>query len=71
MKTPLLQALPPGSSKATAKLFAAKGWQVIATMRIPAGRSELNAIRNVTVLPLDVTNPAQIKETTQKGHSNG
>ncbi|MCF0060410.1 SDR family NAD(P)-dependent oxidoreductase [Dyadobacter chenwenxiniae] len=52
--------------RATAKLFAAKGWKVIATMRKPENETELNVRDNVTVLPLDVTNATQIRETTQQ-----
>ncbi len=50
-----------GLGKAAAKLFAGKGWKVIATMRAPEKETELTAIAGVTVLPLDVTNGAQIE----------
>jgi NAD(P)-dependent dehydrogenase (short-subunit alcohol dehydrogenase family) len=60
-----------GIGKATAKLFAAKGWNVIATMRKPENEQELNLLENVTLLPLDVTNLAQIKETTQNALALG
>ncbi|MBO9203682.1 MULTISPECIES: SDR family oxidoreductase [Niastella] len=66
MKTIFITGASTGLGKATAKLFASRGWQVIATMRNPANEKELNGINNITLLPLDVTNPAQIKETTQK-----
>jgi NAD(P)-dependent dehydrogenase (short-subunit alcohol dehydrogenase family) len=52
-----------GLGKATAKLFAAQGWNVIATMRTPEKEEELNTIENITLLPLDVTNVEQIKTT--------
>ncbi|RIV18626.1 SDR family oxidoreductase [Fibrisoma montanum] len=52
-----------GLGKATAKLFQRKGWNVIATMRNPASETELNQLDNVTLLPLDVTDPLQVKET--------
>ena len=71
MKTIFITGASTGLGKATAKLFAAKGWQIIATMRNPAGEKELNTIKNITLLPLDVTNPAQIKETTQKAIAMG
>jgi len=45
-----------GLGKATAKLFAANGWKVIATMRKPENETELNLVGNITLLPLDVTN---------------
>jgi NAD(P)-dependent dehydrogenase (short-subunit alcohol dehydrogenase family) len=66
MKTIFITGASTGLGKATAKLFAAQGWQVIATMRNPEVEKELNAIRNITLLPLDVANAVQIKETTQK-----
>jgi len=66
MKTIFITGASAGLGKATAKLFAAKGWNVIATMRKPENDKELNLINNITLLPLDVTNAAQIKETVQK-----
>ncbi|MBU6342683.1 MAG: SDR family oxidoreductase [Bacteroidetes bacterium] len=55
-----------GLGSATAKLFAAKGWHVIATMRSPEKDTELGQLENMTILPLDVTNPDQIKTTVEK-----
>jgi NAD(P)-dependent dehydrogenase (short-subunit alcohol dehydrogenase family) len=66
MKTIFITGASTGLGKATAKLFATKGWNVIATMRKPENEKELNAINNITLLPLDVTNAEQIKETVQK-----
>jgi len=66
MKTIFITGASAGIGKATAKLFAAKGWNVIATMRKPENEKELNLLNNVTLLPLDVTNKQQIIETTQK-----
>ena len=60
-----------GLGKATAKLFANKGWNVIATMRKPENETELNTLDNITILPLDVTNVDQIKTTTEKAISLG
>lgn len=54
-----------GLGKATAKLFASKGWNVIATMRNPEKETELKQFKNITILPLDVTNAVQIKETVK------
>ena len=59
-----------GLGYASAKLFAAKGWKVIATMRDPS-KSDLGAIAGVTLMPLDVTNAAQIKETAAKALALG
>ncbi|MEI6412123.1 MAG: SDR family oxidoreductase [Bacteroidota bacterium] len=60
-----------GLGRATALLFAEKGWNVIATMRKPEAETELGATPNITLLPLDVTNPEQIKETVQKALASG
>jgi NADP-dependent 3-hydroxy acid dehydrogenase YdfG len=70
-KTIFITGASAGIGKATAKYFAAKGWKVIATMRKPENEQELNLLKNVTLLPLDVTNLAQIKETTQKALALG
>ena len=50
-----------GLGKSTAKLFAKKGWTVIATMRNPDNASELSQLPNVHLLELDITKPDQIK----------
>ena len=71
MKTIFITGASTGLGKATAKLFASKGWKVIATMRKPENEKELTLIDNITLLPLDVTNLAQIKETTQKAIALG
>jgi NAD(P)-dependent dehydrogenase (short-subunit alcohol dehydrogenase family) len=71
MKTIFITGASTGLGKATAKLFAANGWKVIATMRKPGNETELNKISNITLLPLDVTNLNQIKETTQKAIALG
>ena len=65
-KTIFITGASSGIGKATAKLFAAKGWHVIATMRKPENEKELNELDNVTLLPLDVTDRDQITETAQK-----
>ena len=66
MKTIFITGASAGLGKATAKLFAANGWRVIATMRNPEKEQELKAIGNITLLPLDVTNPEQIQKTVQE-----
>jgi NAD(P)-dependent dehydrogenase (short-subunit alcohol dehydrogenase family) len=71
MKTIFITGASTGLGKATAKLFASKGWKVIATMRKPENEKELNLIDNISLLPLDVTNLVQIKETTQKAITLG
>jgi NAD(P)-dependent dehydrogenase (short-subunit alcohol dehydrogenase family) len=71
MKTIFITGASTGLGKETAKLFAAKGWNVIATMRKPENETELNKIANITLLPLDVTDIEQIKATAQKAIALG
>ena len=62
MKTVLITGCSSGFGFAAARRFAAAGWSVLATLRGSADRPEaaaLAAIPGVTVLPLDVTDPAQ------------
>ena len=49
-----------GLGRAAAKLFASRGWTVIATMRSPEKESELATLRNIVLLPLDITDLQQI-----------
>jgi len=63
MKTIFITGASAGLGKATAKLFAANGWKVIATMRKPENELELNQIENIILRPLDVTNLKQVEET--------
>ena len=58
-KTIFITGSSTGLGRAAALLFASRGWKVIATMRKPAG-DELGRTPNITLLPLDVTDPAQI-----------
>jgi len=71
MKTIFITGASAGLGKATAKLFHAKGWKVIATMRSPEKETELNQLKNVTLLPLDVTRVDQINITVQKALALG
>jgi NAD(P)-dependent dehydrogenase (short-subunit alcohol dehydrogenase family) len=60
-----------GLGRAAAVLFARSGWQVIATMRDPSKETELSAMPNVTVMALDVTEPAQIAEVANRALAIG
>lgn len=71
MKTIFITGASAGLGKATAQLFQSKGWKVIATMRSPEKETELNQLKNVTLLPLDVTNIQQIETTVQAAISLG
>jgi short-subunit dehydrogenase len=59
-----------GLGKETAKLFAQKGWKVIATMRKPEMDKELKEFSNIHLLALDVTNKEQIKKVVEDVISN-
>lgn len=61
MKAIFITGASSGLGKATAKLFASKGWQVIATMRQPENEKELSLLDNVKLLKLDVTDINSIK----------
>jgi len=65
MKTIFITGASTGLGKATAILFQAKGWKVIATMRKPENETELSLLENVILLPLDVTNIDQVRKTVQ------
>jgi NAD(P)-dependent dehydrogenase (short-subunit alcohol dehydrogenase family) len=60
MKTIFITGASSGLGKATARLFAQKGWKVIATMRDPEKETELIGLTNVSLLALDVADPIQI-----------
>ena len=66
MPTIFITGASAGLGKATAKLFAARGWNVLATMRHPELETELTQLPAVHLLPLDVTNLAQIEATVQR-----
>jgi len=71
-KTIFITGASSGLGKATAKLFQANGWNVIATMRKPEQEIELKELPNVTVYGLDVTDTAAIQKTVSeilKSHS--
>ncbi|WP_085692624.1 MULTISPECIES: SDR family oxidoreductase [unclassified Pseudomonas] len=62
MKTIFITGASTGLGKATALLFQRRGWSVIATMRDVEKGADLAKLDNVSVLPLDVTDPAQIEK---------
>ncbi|HEV3326689.1 MAG TPA: SDR family NAD(P)-dependent oxidoreductase [Puia sp.] len=63
MKTIFITGASTAAGHATARLFAGKGWKVIATLRQPESATELAALPNTTLLPLDITDPEQISKT--------
>jgi NAD(P)-dependent dehydrogenase (short-subunit alcohol dehydrogenase family) len=60
MKTIVITGSSSGIGQATAKHFAAQGWQVAATMRRPENETELAEIDNIKLYQLDVTDQASI-----------
>jgi len=60
-----------GLGRAAAKLFLARGWKVIATMRDPEKELELAGLPGVVRLALDITRPAQIERAAAEAISSG
>lgn len=58
----LITGASSGFGLATAELFLARGWDVIATMRTPAAH-KMGAHDRLQVLPLDVTDATSIAQT--------
>ncbi len=56
-----------GIGQVTAKLFAERGWNVVATMRSPEEETDLVNLPNVLVTRLDVTDPASIADAVAAG----
>ena len=65
MKTIFITGASSGIGRETTKYFAGQGWRVIATMRNPQKAGELEDLPNVVIMPLDLMNPEQIRETSQ------
>lgn len=64
MNTIVITGSSSGIGKATARLFAEKGWTVIATMRAPEKETELTQYQNVHLYPMDVTNSEQVTKVS-------
>ncbi len=60
-----------GLGRAAAKLFASKGWKVIASMRDPKKEKELGKISGVRLMTLDVTDPDQIESVAEQVVGSG
>ncbi|WP_281225560.1 SDR family oxidoreductase [Flavobacterium aquiphilum] len=71
-KTIFITGTSSGLGKATAKLFHANDWYIIAAMRNPENEMELTKLKNCTLVKLDIANPIEIKtaiETVLKKHT--
>jgi NAD(P)-dependent dehydrogenase (short-subunit alcohol dehydrogenase family) len=66
-KTLLITGSSSGFGKATARLFAARGWNVIATMRRPEDERDLNGLSDVLVTRLDVQDCGSIAAAIGEG----
>ena len=60
-----------GLGRATAKLFASKGWKVIASMRDPKKEEELIKISGITLMALDITNLREIERVAEQVVASG
>ncbi|MCG5238591.1 SDR family oxidoreductase [Azospirillum doebereinerae] len=67
MKTILITGCSSGIGRAAARLFAERGWNVVATMRDPADDTELAALDGVLVTRLDVQDQDSIGHAIQAG----
>lgn len=66
-KTILITGSSAGIGKAAAQYFAAKGWNVIATMRSPEKETALTTLPNVFVTRLDVQEKADMQQVIDEG----
>jgi NAD(P)-dependent dehydrogenase (short-subunit alcohol dehydrogenase family) len=66
MSTIFITGSSSGLGRATAKLFASKGWRVIASMRDPKRENELGDISGITLMALDVTDLHEIESVAEQ-----
>src|SRR6516225_10172002 len=71
MSTIFITGSSSGLGRATAKLFASKGWNVIASMRDPNKEKELGQISAVALMSLDVTDPHEIENVAEEVVASG
>jgi NAD(P)-dependent dehydrogenase (short-subunit alcohol dehydrogenase family) len=65
--TVLITGTSSGLGRATAKLFHARGWNVVATMRTPSLETELTQLDRMLVTHLDVQDTASIQAAVAAG----
>ncbi|WP_431209873.1 SDR family oxidoreductase [Puia sp. P3] len=66
-KTVLVTGASSGFGRETVRLFANKGWNVIATMRSPEKETELSGLEGVKVVRLDVTDKTSVRAAIDAG----
>lgn len=66
-KTVLITGASSGIGKAAARIFSAKGWNVVATMRNPEKETELAALADILVTRLDVQDQQSIDAAIAAG----
>ncbi|MBD2749151.1 SDR family oxidoreductase [Microvirga sp. BT688] len=66
-KTVLITGCSSGFGKASARYFAGRGWNVIATMRDPDAEKDLSGLDGVLVTRLDVQDSASIDQAIHAG----
>ncbi|MDB5563941.1 MAG: short-chain dehydrogenase/reductase [Tardiphaga sp.] len=66
-RTVLITGCSTGFGEATVKLFAARGWNVVATMRKPEAGAALATLGNVLVVRLDVQDQTSIDAAIAAG----
>jgi NADP-dependent 3-hydroxy acid dehydrogenase YdfG len=64
-RTVLITGCSSGFGEATARLFAEKGWNVVATMRRPQAGAALAELDNVLVTRLDVQDRGSIDDAVE------
>ena len=69
-KTILITGASSGIGRATAKLFAEKGWNVAATMRSPQEETELKELPNLKLFTLDVTKKEHLQKIIPEVEKN-
>ena len=70
-KTIFITGSSSGLGRAAAKVFASRGWKVIATMRNPSSENELTNIPGVRLMALDTTDPQQIRSVAEHVVASG
>jgi NAD(P)-dependent dehydrogenase (short-subunit alcohol dehydrogenase family) len=70
-RTIFITGASTGLGRASALLFASKGWKVFATMRNPDKETELGGVAGIALLKLDVRDRAQIAAAAQAALAEG